>query len=119
MDRPRREAKAPVRLKPNHPVKDVAQPANKRQPITPQKPEEKFRAAAQTLNLDLLKNPPSYDQKFAEDWSLPDHLFWKDNFFTPQDNTTQNYMEATEKLINVPNSFVLMRGIDTSFGVAN
>ncbi len=28
-------------------------------------------------------------------------------------------MEATEKLINLPGSFVLMRGIETAFGVAN
>ena len=65
------------------------------------------------------KKPPSDDRKFTEDWSLPDHPFWKDNFYTPQDNTTQEYMEATEKLKNLPSSFVLMRGIESAFGVAN
>ena len=71
------------------------------------------------LNLNLPDAPPSDDIKFTEDWSLPDNPFWRDNFYTPQDNTTQEYMEATDKLINLPASFYLVNDIETAFGVAN
>ncbi len=47
------------------------------------------------LNLDLPDAPPSEYGKYVEDWSLPDNPYWKKNFYTPQDNTTQEYMEAT------------------------
>jgi hypothetical protein len=50
------------------------------------------------LDLDLPDVPPSDDIKFSSDWSEPNNPFWKDNFYTPQDNTTQEYMEATDKL---------------------
>jgi hypothetical protein len=71
------------------------------------------------LNLDLPDVAPSECEKYVEDWSLPDNPYWKNNFHTPQDNTTQEYMEATEKLENLPASFVLRRDVETAFGVAN
>ena len=144
MDRPKRAKKATARLinDPNFGLrnqkKEVAKPVNKRQPKnapqqpaeqrevsesiatkTPSAPAKTKKTEGRTLNLELPKKPPSDDRKFTEDWSLPDHPFWKDNFYTPQDNTTQEYMEATEKLKNLPSSFVLMRGIESAFGVAN
>lgn len=144
MDRPKRAKKATARLinDPNFGLrnqkKEVAKPVNRRQPKnapqqpaeqrevsesiatkTPSAPAKTKKTEGRTLNLELPKKPPSDDRKFTEDWSLPDHPFWKDNFYTPQDNTTQEYMEATEKLKNLPSSFVLMRGIESAFGVAN
>ena len=50
---------------------------------------------------------------------MPDNPFWRENFYTPQDNTTQEYIEATDKLINLPAEFYLVKGIDTAYGVAN
>ncbi len=60
-------------------------------------------------------------EKYIEDsdWSLPDNPYWKDNFYTPQDNTTQDCMEATEKLGSLPPNFVLRRDVEIAFGVAN
>ena len=140
MDRPKRATKEPIRFVAGlkNPKKEVAKPVNKRQPKnapqqpaeqrevsesiatkTPSAPAKTKKTEGRTLNLELPKKPPSDDRKFTEDWSLPDHPFWKDNFYTPQDNTTQEYMEATEKLKNLPSSFVLMRGIESAFGQAN
>jgi hypothetical protein len=125
MNRPKRATKAPIRFVAGlkNPKKEVAKPVNKRQPKnatqqpaeqrkvseiiatkTPSAPAKTKKTEGRTLNLDLPKKPPSGDRKFTEDWSLPDHPFWKDNFYTPQDNTTQEYMEATEKLKNLPSS---------------
>ncbi len=64
------------------------------------------RSPRRVLNLDLPDVPPSEYGKYVQDWSLPDNLYWKINFYTPQDKITQEYMEATEKLENLPASFV-------------
>ena len=77
------------------------------------------RSPRRVLNLDLPDAPPSEYEKYVEDWGLPDNPYWKNNFYTPQDNTTQEYMEATEKLENLPASFVLRPDVETAFGVAN
>ena len=77
------------------------------------------RSPRRVLNLDLPDVPPSEYEKYVEDWSLPDNPYWKNNFYTPQDNTTQEYMEASEKIENLPASFVLNPDIETAFGVAN
>ena len=116
MDRPKRATKATVRLiaEDDEPVKKEAKPVNKRQPKNPpQQPAEPQRVSERivtktpsapaktkkterrTLQLDLPENKPSEYEKFIEDWSEPSHPFWKDNFYTPQDNTTQEYKEAT------------------------
>jgi hypothetical protein len=48
-----------------------------------------LRIPRRVLNLDLPDVPPSEYEKYVEDWSFPDIPYWKDNFYTPQDNTTQ------------------------------
>ena len=48
-----------------------------------------------------------------------DNEFWK-NFYTLQDNTTQEYREAMEKLAGfLPANFELIRGKPNSFEVVN
>ena len=116
MELGKRVSKAPVRLveDPNFGSKDKSdkpdkpdKPANKRQPRKqPQKPAEAPPsrtkipskvpdAPAKTkttkrrvLNLDLPVNPPNDAIKVIEDWAEPSNPFWKDNFHTPDDNTT-------------------------------
>ena len=79
----------------------------------------KPKTKARTLDL-VLPDIPSDDIKFRLDWGYYDNPFWKDNFYTPKDNTTQEYVEVTEKLNNIlPANFVLVRGQEQSFGVAN
>ena len=141
MELGKRVSKAPVRLveDPNFgSQKNQDKPANKQQPRKQaQKPAEASKspvipttnttnapartkkAERRVLNLDLPDVPPSEYEKYVEDWSLPDNPFWRDNFHTPQDNTTQEYMEASEKIENLPASFVLRRDIETAFGVGN
>ena len=141
MELGKRVSKAPVRLveDPNFgSQKNQDKPANKQQPRKQaQKPAEASKspvipttkisnapartkkAERRVLNLDLPDVPPSEYEKYVEDWSLPDNPFWRDNFYTPQDNTTQEYMEASEKNENLPASFVLRRDIETAFGVGN
>ncbi len=44
----------------------------------------------------------------------------KDNFQTLQDNTTQEYKEATDKLLHfLPASFAVINNVPETFGVAN
>jgi hypothetical protein len=136
MNRPRREIVVPLkyRVEPEKPPEKQPKQQPRKQP---QKPVEASKSPAKTttkttnasaktkkterrvLNLDLPDVPPSEYEKYVEDWSLPDNPYWKNNFHTPQDNTTQEYMEATEKLENLPASFVLRRDVETAFGVAN
>ncbi len=64
--------------------------------------------------------PPSEYEKYIEAWSEPSNPFWKDNFYTPRDNTTQEYMEATLKLLHfLPANFALIYDVPECFGVAN
>jgi hypothetical protein len=140
MDRPKRAIKAPVRLiaEDDKPVKEVAKPVNKRQPKnatqqpaeqlqvseriatkTPSAPAKTKKTEGRTLNLDLPKKNAQRRQKIYIRLEFAWPTILEDNFYTPQDNITQEYMEATEKLNNLPSSFVLMRGIETAFGVAN
>jgi sRNA-binding protein len=65
---------------------------------TPKAPSKSKKTESRTLNLDLSDVPPSDDIKFSEDFSFYTHPFWKNNFYTPKDNTTQEYIEATDKL---------------------
>ncbi len=52
-----------------------------------------------------------FDKIFAEQWSDPDNPYWKENFYTLQDNTTQKYMEATDKLNDfLQANFIFIRG---------
>jgi hypothetical protein len=68
----------------------------------------------------LPENKPRKYEKFIEDWSEPSHPFWKDNFYTPQDNTIEEYKEATDKLLNfLPARFALIDNTPETFGVAN
>jgi hypothetical protein len=119
--------------------KEVAEPVNKRQrKKQPQQPAEQHKVSesiatntpsapaktnkteGRTLNLDLPENKPSKYEKFIEDWSEPSHPFWKDNFYSPRDNTTQEYKEARDKLLNfLPASFALIDNTPETFGVAN
>ena len=72
------------------------------------------------LNLDLSNVPPSDDIKFSSDWSEYNNEFWVKYFYTPNDSTTQEYMEATDKLGDfLPANFELIRGQKEAFGVAN
>ena len=108
MERSKRIVKAPERFKPS--------------PKTPNAPNRKRKTEARTLNLDLPDVPPSEYEKYIEDWSEPSNPFWKDKFYTPQDNTTQEYKEATSssKLLHfLPASFALIYDVPESFGVAN
>jgi len=102
MNRPQRVVKAPQRLI-NEPV------------VT----QRKTRAGVQkTLNLDLSNVPPSQDKKFRKDWGL--HPIWQTNFYTPRDNTTKLYKEATEKLKDIlPANFMLYSGVEGAIGIAN
>jgi len=141
MDRPKRATKEPIRFVAGlkNPKKEVAKPVNKRQPKnapqqpaeqrevsesiatkTPSAPAKTKKTERRTLHLDLPENKPSEYEKFIEDWSEPSHPFWKDNFYTPRDNTTQEYKEATDKLLHfLPASFALIDDAPETFGVAN
>ena len=126
----------------NEPVKEKVKPVAKKQSARkqPQKPAEAPKSPLKTssktpnapaktkktdrrvLSLDLPDVPPSEYEKYIEDWSEPSNPFWKDNFHTPRDNTTQEYMEATSssKLLDfLPASFALIYDVPESFGVAN
>ena len=93
------------------------EPINKEAPKAPSKSK---KTESRTLNLDLDDVPPSDDIKFSEDFSFYTHPFWKNNFYTPKDNTTQEYIEATDKLNDfLPANFRLIKGIPSAFGVAN
>jgi hypothetical protein len=72
------------------------------------------RSPKRVLNLDLPDVPPSDDIKLTDDGRMPDNPF-----YTPHDNTTQKYMEASDKLINLPAEFYLVKGINTAYGVVN
>ena len=86
----------------------------------PKAPSKSKKTESGTLNLDLSDVPPSDDIKFSEDFSYYTHPFWKDNFYTPNDNTTQEYIEATDKLGDfLPANFRLIKGDPTAYGVAN
>ena len=141
MDRTKRATKAIVRLiaDPNfgmiNPKKEEVVSKPKKQPQkpaepprasekiaskTPSAPTKTKKTERRTLHLDLPENKPSEYEKFIEDWSEPSHPFWKDNFYTPQDNTTQEYKEATDKLLHfLPASFALINNTPETFGVAN
>ena len=108
MERTKRIVQAPIRFKPSPKISNA--------PVKKQKTERRI------LNLDLPDVPPSEYEKYIEDWSEPSNPFWKDNFHTPRDNTTQEYMEATSssKLLDfLPASFALIYDVPESFGVAN
>ena len=116
------QAKKPVELPKRQPRRQVEkeqeeEPINKEAPKAPSKSK---KTESRTLNLDLSDVPPSDDIKFTEDFSYYTHPFWKDNFYTPKDNTTQEYIEATDKLNDfLPANFRLIKGQPTAFGVAN
>ena len=108
MERTKRIVQAPIRFKPSPKISNA--------PVKKQKTERRI------LNLDLPDVLPSEYEKYIEDWSEPSNPFWKDNFHTPRDNTTQEYMEATSssKLLDfLPASFALIYDVPESFGVAN
>jgi hypothetical protein len=139
MERAKRIGKAPVRLiaEADKPVKEIVKPANKptapRQATksveasqsktsskTPKHLIKKQKTEQRILNLDLPENPPSDDIKFTTDWGEPSNPYWKDNFYTPKDNATQEYKEATDKLINILSaSFALIDNVPETFGVGN
>ena len=106
MERTKRIVKAPERFKPSSKTSNAPAKTKKRE--------------RRVLNLDLPDVPPSEYEKYIEDWSEPDNPFWKDNFYTPKDNTTQEYKEATLKLLHfLPAKFALIYDVPESFGVAN
>ena len=117
------QAKKPKEQPKRQPRKQVEKPNE--EPIninkeTPKAPSKSKKTEARTLNLDLDDVPPSDDIKFSEDFSFYTHPFWKNNFYTPKDNTTQEYIEATDKLNDfLPANFRLIKGQPTAFGVAN
>ena len=127
MDRPKRNVVAPLRFKPEkqpkkQPKKQEEEPKSPINALrrSTRAPAKTKKTEARMLELDLSDVPASNDIKFTEDWSLPDNPFWKDNFYTPQDNTTQEYMEATDKLNDfLPANFRFIRGEPLAFGVAN
>ena len=64
-----------------------------------------------TLHLDFNDVPPSSDKKFRKDWGTDE--FWQTNVYTPKDNTTKLYKEATEKLKDIlPANFMLYPGVE-------
>ena len=72
------------------------------------------------LDLDISNVPPSDDIKFSSDWGEYNNEFWVKYFYTPDDSTTQEYREATDKLGDfLPANFELIRGQKEAFGVAN
>jgi len=106
MERTKRIVKAPIRFKPS------TQSTNA--------PAKTKKTERRVLNLDLPDVPPSEYEKYIEDWGEPSHPYWKDNFYTPKDNTTQEYKEATLKLLHfLPTNFALIYDVPESFGVAN
>ena len=50
---------------------------------------------------------------------MPDYPFWIENFYTQQDTTTQEDMEATDKIITLPAEFFLVQGLETAYDVGN
>jgi hypothetical protein len=93
----------------------VRQPVGNNQPMA-----AIVRSPRRVLNLDLPDAPPSDNIKFSSDWGEYNNEFWVKYFYTPNDNTTQEYMEATDKLRDfLPANFELIRGQKEAFGVAN
>jgi len=136
--RPKRQIKAPTRLiEQDEPIKlrpldidelkqIVKQKKQKKEvaksPIktNPQAPNKSKKTEKRILDLDLDELPPSNDIKFSKDWSEWNNEFWLKHFYTPKDNTTQEYIEATDKLGDfLPANFRLINGEQSAFGVAN
>jgi hypothetical protein len=72
----------------------------------------------------LPEKTPSDDIKFTADWGEPSNPYWKDNFYTPQDNSIQECKEACKEAIDklkniLPASFALIDNIPETFGVGN
>ncbi len=74
-----------------------------------------------TLHLDLSDVPPTcpkYWQKVSEVWGLDD--FWFTHFYTPNDNITQLYIQATDKLKEIlPAFFFIYPEYKENVGIAN
>lgn len=72
------------------------------------------------LNLDLNDVPLSNDFKYSKDFGEYSHSFWADNFYTPDDYTTKEYMKITDHFNDfLPANFRLIKGQKEAFGVAN
>ena len=111
--------KAPKRKQPEKQVEAPKSPINSTSK-TPKAPSKSKKTEARTLNLDLSDVPANDDVKFSKDWGMWNNKFWLENFYTPNDNTTQEYIEATDKLGDfLPANFRLIKGEPTAFGVAN
>ena len=127
----KKQAKKPVEQPVEQPIEQPRRQLRRRnevqeeQPKTdntnvPKAPSKSKKTDARVLDIDLDDVPPSDDIKFSKDFSYYTHPFWKDNFYTPKDNTTQEYIEATDKLNDfLPANFRLIKGQPTAFGVAN
>ena len=76
--------------------------------------------AKRTLDLDLSDVPLSDDFKYSKDFSEWDNKFWLDNFYTPKDNITKEYMKLSDHFNDfLPASFRLIEGEKEAFGCAN
>lgn len=132
MNRPQRTVKAPQRLineptqqpkkrtltldVPKVEVKDnIVDDVINKPKVTTRKTKTGTKS---TLHLDLNDVPPSSDKKFRKDWGTDE--FWQTNFYTPKDNITKLYKEATEKLKDIlPANFMLYPGVEGAIGIAN
>ena len=99
MERSRRQAKAPIRY---------SQEFSRSQAIP-----------ARVLKLDISNVPVSDNKLLSKDFGFYTNPFWQ-NFYTPNDNITKEYIIATEKLRDIlPANFQLIKNEPSAFGVAN
>ena len=104
------QKKAPRRLKSAVPVAPpVPVPADNQVPMP--------AIVQRSLDLDI---PISADFKYSKDFGEWNNKFWLDNFYTPDDYTTREYMAVTDKLNDIlPANFRLIEGQKEAFGVAH
>lgn len=104
------QKKAPRKLKSAVPVAPpVPVPADNQVPMP--------AIVQRSLDLDI---PISADFKYSKDFGEWNNKFWLDNFYTPDDYTTREYMAVTDRLNDIlPANFRLIEGQKEAFGVAN
>jgi hypothetical protein len=85
-EEPENQPKKQPRKQPKQPVEASKSPV-KTTTKTTNAPAKTKKSERRVLDLDLPDVPPNEYEKYIEDWSEPDNPFWKNNFYTPQDNS--------------------------------
>jgi len=115
MNRPQRNAR------PNTLYQDFVLSSNNsrvRNPPPPP-PQQQEGAIPAILANEILLNEPN-PKILSKDWGEWNNPFWLDHFYNPNDNISDLYRTATEKLAGIlPANFELIQGEKSAFGVAN